>query len=138
MTFKEKWEMEHPGENLTIDDLASCCPEDFGYEPAQNYNTHCQGLHCSVCWNREIPGTEPTNKIKNEKEKTNMTKNELLEQIADLKKEVEKLERYKQYETFAGEVGAMKKALVANGFTDDQAVELVKVAITGAAMMMKN
>lgn len=54
------------------------------------------------------------------------TKKELLEEIKQLKDQVERLDRYKQYENAATEMRAMHEAFVNSGFTDEQAFDLVK------------
>ena len=54
MTFKEKWEQEHPGENFNI--ISIPCPYGCGYEdgPKNNGCNH-MGMACEACWDREIP-----------------------------------------------------------------------------------
>ena len=54
------------------------------------------------------------------------TKDELLKEIASLRKQVEQLERYKQYENAATETKALHTAFVESGFTNEQAFELLK------------
>lgn len=86
--------------------------------------------------------------LNSEKEKNNMptktvttrrTKEMLLKEleaknaeIKDLKKELEKAERYKKYEEAAGEVAAFRDSFVNAGFTKAEANEFVKVAFGGA------
>ena len=60
------------------------------------------------------------------------TKDELIQaiegfedHISDLKKQVATLERYKQYETAANEMMALKESFVRAGFTDAQAYEMM-------------
>ncbi len=53
MTYKEKWELEHPDEIFTTDDR---CPKD-----SDGYEIKCHESYiCSRCWNQEIP-EEKTN-----------------------------------------------------------------------------
>jgi len=70
---------------------------------------------------------------------TTRTKTMLLEEIEAknaeikaLKKEIEKVERYKQYDEAAGEMAALRDSFVNAGFTKDEAIELVKLALTNA------
>ena len=67
------------------------------------------------------------------------TKKELLEMIkekeADIKslhEEIDKLEKYKQYDDNAMEIKALYDSYVNAGFTDRQAFELLKILITNA------
>lgn len=96
---------------------------------------------CRDCWNREIP--EPKN---NEREENTMnestptpilttrkTKADLLKEIADLKKQVEHLDRYKQFEDAADTTAAMCKAYETAGFSREEAFELTKLMIELAA-----
>jgi hypothetical protein len=60
------------------------------------------------------------------------TKDELIREIKetqdyanDLKKKLEALERYKQYEEAANELMALKESFIAVGFTDEQAYEMM-------------
>jgi hypothetical protein len=64
----------------------------------------------------------------------NKTKTELLEEIEaknaaieNLKKEVEKLERFKQYETMTDEMAVLRDSFVNSGFTKSEAFEMVKM-----------
>ena len=65
--------------------------------------------------------------------KTKRTKDDLLEEMCELKKELANLERYKKYEESAGECAALMTAFKESGFTDDQAFELVKQFIISSA-----
>lgn len=71
----------------------------------------------------------------------NKTKAELLEEIEaknkelkGLKEEVEKLERYKQYEGAANEIAAMREAFVNAGFSKTESYDMTK----GMLMMAMN
>lgn len=68
MTFKEKLQIEHP-DCVGGEYAGECkdCPYKYGYEsePEAGKPGHpCfEGVgiaQCVICWNREIPGTEPT------------------------------------------------------------------------------
>lgn len=68
------------------------------------------------------------------------TKNELLEEIEQkneeieaLKADVEKLEKYRKYDEMADDVKAINDSFVRSGFTEQQAFELTRGAITAAA-----
>lgn len=69
----------------------------------------------------------------------NKTKNELLEEIElknneikELKNEVKKLERFKQYEDMTDEMGALRDSFVKSGFSKAEAFEMVKVIMQNA------
>ena len=51
-------------------------------------------------------------------------------EIEDLKKELEKAEKYKQYEDAAGELKAIYDSCVNAGFNEDQAFVLLNTMIT--------
>lgn len=58
MTCREKLKMEHP-EKVNNEAYGGCekCPHHYGYlEKPED----CAKLACDACWDREIPGTEPT------------------------------------------------------------------------------
>ena len=64
------------------------------------------------------------------------TKTELLEEIKaknneieNLKNEVKKLERFKQYEDMTDEIAALRDSFVNSGFTKAEAFEIVKALI---------
>ena len=60
MTYREKWELDHPGQEFKVFGLKEGewnCPYKNGYEDAPNVDTHCM-QPCMDCWNREMPGTE--------------------------------------------------------------------------------
>lgn len=67
------------------------------------------------------------------------TKNELLEEIEQkngeievLKSDIEKLEKYRKYDEMAGEIKAINDSFVRSGFTEQQAFELTRGAVTAA------
>lgn len=67
------------------------------------------------------------------------TKNELLEEIEQkneeievLKADIEKLEKYRKYDEMAEEVKAINDSFVRSGFTEQQAFELTRDAVTAA------
>lgn len=67
------------------------------------------------------------------------TKNELLEEIEQkngeieaLKSDIEKLEKYRKYDEMADEVKAINDSFVRSGFTEQQAFELTRGAVTAA------
>lgn len=68
------------------------------------------------------------------------TKNELLEEIEqkngeieELKADIEKLKKYRKYDEMADGVKAINDSFVRNGFTEQQAFELTRGAVTAAA-----
>lgn len=148
MTYLDKLKKERPEERMMPDGLPIFCPH--AYWPEHEYdssiNERCTGRDthnpvCSTCWNREIP--EPKN---NEREEhtmnestptpilaTRKTKAELLKDIADLTKQVEHLDRYKQLEDTADMTFAMCRAYETAGFSREEAFELTKIMIELAA-----
>lgn len=134
MTCREKLKMEHP-ENVSPDHEAGCfgCPSTYGYMD-DDRSLCADGDACTECWDREIPGTEKINE--NETETKNMTtrktKTELLEEIErkndeirELKKQVEKDERYAGYDDAAAEIKAVQDSFVKAGFSEDQAFAMI-------------
>lgn len=64
MTFREKLALEHPTE-INKCAMGGCtgCPSSYGYTPPDDrpcYPKQPNDELCSECWDREIPGTEPT------------------------------------------------------------------------------
>ena len=67
---------------------------------------------------------------------TNRTKTMLLEEIEAknaeikaLKKEIEKVERYKQYDEAAGEMAALRDSFINAGFTKAEANDMIKITL---------
>ena len=57
MTFKEKWELDHPGEKFSFTGHGTeswRCPYKCGYEKIDADSAHCE-MGCTACWNREMP-----------------------------------------------------------------------------------
>lgn len=61
MTFREKLMQEHP-ECVSENYGGGCigCPKCYGYEEHCNPSCVVSEVTCTECWDREIPGTEPT------------------------------------------------------------------------------
>ena len=149
MTCREKLTLEH---SRFIDDIygGGCrgCPHEYGYLPRPEQCTNEYGCEfCTACWDREIPGTAPTEIKKEndimpaESDYRKMTKAELAdeikyarEHIREMEAEIKKLERYKKNEELATEMKAIHASLMDAGFTNDQAFELMKCALQAAAM----
>lgn len=126
MTFKEKLKKEHP----EIEHYLRKCPYQFEYEKPEDEcpkNQDGSGMTCIECWNREIP--EEKEKENEPMKKTKAMLEEELDQkraeIEDLKKELEKAEKYKQYNDAAGEMKAMYDSFVNAGFDEDQAFTIL-------------
>lgn len=146
MTYLDKYKEEHPNDTVESDGLPRMCPVGYGYEKTCHCSTD-HGCPCEECWNREIPGTEPTDKTENNERKENTmnestptpilatrkTKAELLKDIADLEKQVEHLDQYKQLEEAADMTAAMCKAYENAGFSREEAFELTKTMIVLSA-----
>ena len=135
MTLIEKLRKEHP-EEMNSFDRPIYCPTKYGYTSPPLY---CGDLgygnankRCTDCWNIEI--TEEKEEKENEPmKKTKAMLEEELEQkkneIEDLKKELEKTEKHKQYDDAAGELKAIYDSLVNIGFSEDQAFMLLNTMI---------
>lgn len=85
---------------------------------------------------REFKSNEKQNKKEKEKKDMNKkTKTELLElieqkdaEIKELNEELKSLEKYNEFRKMADELKLAHKALVDAGFTEDQAIEMFKIA----------
>lgn len=91
---------------------------------------------CALCGDHNLyEPCEPEEKEKENKpmKKTKAMLEEELEQkrteIEDLKKELEKAEKYKRYDDMAGELKAIYDSLVNAGFNEDQAFVLLNTMI---------
>lgn len=125
MTCREKLRQEHP---MEIDPKyeGGCfgCPSTYGYMNDDEFL--CMSNACVKCWDREIPSTKPTEKEpKTKKMTTKKTKTELLEEIANLKKQLESAERYAKCEEAANELKIMHNSLINAGFTEKQAFSII-------------
>lgn len=143
MTYLDELKKEHSDwdEDKIQRHIENWCPEFKGACPFPSEDMES----CVQCWNREIPGTKPTNQTKNnEREENNMnestpaaiyrkTKADLLKDIAELKKQVEHLDKYEQLEEAADMTAAMCKAYETAGFSREEAFELTKLMIELAA-----
>lgn len=105
------------------------CPMD--YKPL---------VDCKYCWNREIPETENNEREEKKMETTTTkkTKAQLLEEIAGLKKQLVHMDRYKQYEECATDFAAMRKAFENEGFSREEAFDLMKLMVENAAKMARH
>ena len=132
MTFREKYKLDHPENDASNVENSVWCPYDFRYEDGPPC-TGVDGYGCAECWDREMPGTE--NDIsKGEKEmvETRKTKKELLEEIAELKKEIERVDQRKQFDDSASALKMQYDALVDAGFDPDRAFGLLMTMIQAA------
>ena len=139
MTYREKMAIEHPEkvnpvfmgnvEGCPSDkDEYACCATHGGYDHKR----------CHDCWNREIPGTESTKKENvTMTPTTKKTKAELLDEIADLKKQVADLERYQKYEEMANELFAIQQTFVPAGSSEEKAFSLLTVTLKMAPKMAR-
>ena len=134
MTCKEKLKLDRPDlSDIGVWHIVNvACPSDDVYrymcDPEWCRDMTIPG-RCSKCWDREIPETETienNEEIKEmENKTTKKTKAELLNEIAALKKEVENLDKYRQYEQVADELAAMRDALMNKGFTREEAIQFI-------------
>ena len=134
MTALEKLKKEHP-EEINSFGMAIYCPTKYGYadKPAYCRDENYGDAHerCADCWNREIP--EEKEKENKSMKKTKAMLEEELEQkrdeIEELKKELVKVEKYKQYDDMAGEIKAIYDSFVNAGFNNDQAYEILIILL---------
>lgn len=68
---------------------------------------------------------------------TKITKQDLLDEIEELKQQIANMEKYKMYKDMSNEVKMMHNAFKDSGFSDEQAFELLKSFITNAANMTR-
>ena len=52
------------------------------------------------------------------------------DEIKELKKSVEKLDKYKMYDDAAGEIRALFDSFVNSGFSEEQSFELLRICLT--------
>lgn len=124
MTFREKLKMEHP-ERINPDAAGGCvgCPALYGYEDRSGGCCHKHPgdlfkMSCTDCWNREIPGTEPTSRSDGFNPDQTSKPN--------------------SYEKIASELHSMYTAFRNSGFTDEQALTLTKSMIAAGVALTKN
>lgn len=130
MTYLEKVKKERP-EDITTLGIPRYCPNRE--QPVYCGNDFFGNAYqrCTKCWNTEIP--EEKEKENKPMKKTKAMLEEELDQkraeIEDLKKELAKAEKYKQYDDMAGEVKAIYDSFVNAGFNEDQAFVLLNTMI---------
>ena len=63
MTFRQKWQEEHPNEEFVVGKVA--CPSNYGYRPRETVND-CKPVTCRQCWNSEMTAEDTmANAMKN-------------------------------------------------------------------------
>lgn len=77
--------------------------------------------------------TMPTKKVVKTKAELQEELEAANKQVADLKKEIKDLEKYKAYEEMADEMYAVKESFVKAGFSNDEAFQLIICFIGNAA-----
>lgn len=135
MTLIEKLRKEHP-EEMNSFDRPIYCPTKYGYAECPLY---CKDIEygnalkrCTDCWNREIPEEKEEKENKPMKKTKAMLEEELNQkknEIEELKKELVKVEKYKQYDDMAGEIKAIYDSFVNAGFNRDQAYEILIILL---------
>ena len=147
MTYLEQFRIDHPKRLEYKDgeiDYTFGCPYHYEYE---EYSECCPDKStCEQCWNREMPGTtfkdafDEINKnviheIQKEEikmEVTRKTKKELLEEIAELKKEIERVDQRKQFEDGASALRMQYDSLIDAGFDAADAMTILITLIQAA------
>ena len=91
MTFREKLNKEIPHyKGLNIIDIG--CPCDYDYEPDDDdcpFDETGKEHSCAECWNREIPGTEETYTLEEEKEMCDVTDDDITRLQKEIKEALE-------------------------------------------------
>lgn len=135
MTLIEKLRKEHP-EEMNSFDRPIYCPTKYGYAECPLY---CEDIEygnarkrCTDCWNREISEEKEEKESKPMKKTKAMLEEELDQkknEIEELKKELVKVEKYKQYDDMAGEIKAIYDSFFNAGFNRDQAYEILIILL---------
>ena len=60
------------------------------------------------------------------------SREELIEEIENLKEEVKKRDKYSKYDTMGEELAAVRDAMIEHGFTEEQAFQLMLAAANNA------
>ena len=60
------------------------------------------------------------------------SREELIEEIENLKEEVKKRDKYSKYDIMGEELAAVRDAMVSHGFTEEQAFQLMLAAANNA------
>lgn len=137
MTARE-WIEKHFPDQLNKGCAGGVCGCPYDYDIYLGRPKNCTGDdsegYCTACWDREIPEiieeeTKPMITMETPAKTTRKTKNQLLEEINDLKKELVKLEKYRQFEECATEMYAILEAFMNSGFTRDEAFKLLTTAM---------
>lgn len=136
MTLREKVAMEEPRAIVgTHFGGVLGCPGDYAYLHVNDaYKMNCVKISddaCTLCWSREfVPANneEKENKTMNftmEPKSTKKTKTQLIEEMNALKKELARMEKYRQYEETAGEMYAILESFMNVGFTREEAFTML-------------
>lgn len=133
MTWLEKFYADNPSRFGDSPHIIGC-PTDYRHGTKCPERSDGSVMSCVECWNREIP--EEKEKENKPMKKTKAMLEEELDQkraeIEELKKELEKAEKYKQYDDAAGEMKAAYDSFVNAGFTEDQAFTIVMTMLQNA------
>ncbi len=120
------------GHVIDIDEII----EYSGYNIRSAYNNYLIAVDNYVIrkGEREMVGTVSKTKEELLKEELELKNNE----VKDLKEELKRLEKYKQYDDMADEMKGMQDSFVRAGFSEDQAfMMLMKMVETAAVMARK-
>ena len=134
MTWLEKFYMDNPC-HLGASRSGVGCPADYVDDADCPQKPDGSTMSCSECWGRKIPEIPEEKEEKENKpmKKTKAMPEEELEQkkneIEELKKELVKVEKYKQYDDMAGEIKAIYDSFVNAGFNRDQAYEILIILL---------
>lgn len=143
MTLREKVAMEEPDKiRVSLGGGVCGCPGDYDYLNRPNCDSlrgcpRSSGIRktCTECWSQEfipVNNEEKENETMNftmEPKSTKKTKTQLIEEINDLKKELARMEKYRQYEDVAGEMYAFLESFMNAGFTREEAFTMLTVSM---------
>ena len=114
--------------NNVINNCTGCRYRDY-----EAHELPCRDCHASGMWEPEEKEKENTEMATT----TKKTKAELLAEIEELKKQVERAKEKETYDESATSVMLLKTSFIDAGFTEEEAFELVKEFIKTAPQMLK-
>ena len=135
MTFREYVSEKYPGRvSKTSSGGIMGCPWEFARGKSHPYcDNGLTDITCEECWNQEMEEDEPM--ITMEPRTTKKTKSQLIEEMNELKKELARMEKYRQYEEAANEMYALLESFTNAGFSHDEAFTLMTKAMEMTAKM---
>jgi DNA repair exonuclease SbcCD ATPase subunit len=127
MTYIDKLKKEHPSRVVGSEperQFGLLCPNHYDYTSWEEDDSFCNGHTCEECWNREIP---ESTEIEKEKEPMDYEKEieKKNQEIADMKKEIERLKTYVTVKKGADDCATFLKVFIDTGFTREEAFQIL-------------